>query len=273
MKWFFALNEACKTFSQYAEMVKVAVHSARQHTQLVPHFIYDGQDNALTDWLRGRGVTIIQRRSFLYDHLATLAARRQNSDILSIGAGAFLRVELPALGRELGFINETVLYTDCDVLFLEEVEACLQQTPCQFFAVAPESDPGNYKRMNTGVMLMNLSSLGGQDLEFRTFIVKHLESLTRSTWDQRAYQRFFRTPRDGRFFFTPQWQHLPITLNWKPYWQGYTGAKIIHFHGLKPFQQPQVTSAAFPKKLRHLARGSYHELCCLWRSYLEAAQR
>ena len=27
MKWFFALNEACPTFSHYANMVKVAVHS------------------------------------------------------------------------------------------------------------------------------------------------------------------------------------------------------------------------------------------------------
>ena len=52
MLWFFALTEDSTAFRQYAEMLMVAVHTARKFTSLVPYFIYDGSDNDFTVWLR-----------------------------------------------------------------------------------------------------------------------------------------------------------------------------------------------------------------------------
>jgi hypothetical protein len=72
MLWFFALTEDSTAFRQYAEMLMVAVHTARKFTSLVPHFIYDGSDNDFTAWLRRHDVRIIRHRSLFRDSLAEL---------------------------------------------------------------------------------------------------------------------------------------------------------------------------------------------------------
>ena len=54
MKWFYSLNEAFPTLLDYTALVKVAVHSALIPTSLIPHCLYDGEENSLTDWLRER---------------------------------------------------------------------------------------------------------------------------------------------------------------------------------------------------------------------------
>jgi hypothetical protein len=86
MKWFFALNELCPTFLHYADMVKVAVHTAFKHTTLVPHFLYDGADDALTGLLRKRTVPIIRCRMSLFDRLQELA---QDPQILAMVKAKF----------------------------------------------------------------------------------------------------------------------------------------------------------------------------------------
>jgi len=63
MKWFFSLNEAFPTLLDYTALVKVVVHSALIPTSLIPHCLYDGEENSLTDWLRERKVRIIDCRT------------------------------------------------------------------------------------------------------------------------------------------------------------------------------------------------------------------
>jgi hypothetical protein len=120
MKWFVALNELCPKFLYYAEMVKVAVHTALKHTSLVPHFLYDGQENLHTDWLRKREVPII--------HCRTLSLRDSRSSHKENKicrpwqlARALLRVELPRIALEFGMDGTSMLYTDCDVMFIKDV--------------------------------------------------------------------------------------------------------------------------------------------------------
>ena len=109
MKWFFALNENGNEFANYAKLLKVAVYTARKYTSLEPHFIYDGEENELIDWLRARSVVIINRRSFLYNELARIAERRGDPTFLAIGAGAFLRTEIPQMTEELRTVSYTHL--------------------------------------------------------------------------------------------------------------------------------------------------------------------
>ena len=269
MKWFFALNEACPTFLHYADLLRVALHTALKHTSLAPHFLYDGRDNALTDWLREREIPIIRCRTPLFDRLRELSQRKRDPQILEIGAGAFLRVDLPKITHELGMDDTYVLYTDCDVMFMHEVAEDLNKIGCRYFAVAPEFDPADYQHMNTGVMLMNLKNLRAVDEIFRKFVIANLEVFP--CWDQSAYQWFYRAPRN-KFFRTNGWDRLPIEYNWKPYWGDYSSAKIIHFHGPKPFQRKLVKSGGSPKILQDLGRGSYDELCTLWDKMLEEAK-
>ena len=62
MEWYFALTEDSTAFRQYAEMIMVAVHTARKVTSLEPHCIYDGNENDFTNWLRKHEVRIIRHR-------------------------------------------------------------------------------------------------------------------------------------------------------------------------------------------------------------------
>jgi hypothetical protein len=269
MKWFFALNERGNDFENYAAMLKVAVFTAQKSTSLKPHFLYDGAENHLTEWLRRRNVQIIHRRTFFYDKLKFIAEKRGDPNFLGIGAGAFLRTEIPRLSLELGFADEFVLYTDLDVMFCADVVATLKRFKPRFFAVAPEYHKNNYKRMNTGVMLMNLPALRECDAEFQQFIGEKIDLLVERQWDQGAYQIFFKNK-----FWAFRWDKLPLELNWKPYWNVNAAAQIVHFHGPKPTQYAALTSDNPPEHLKillPLAAGGYRSYSETWRERLREA--
>ncbi len=264
MQWFIGINEGCPAFKQYAEMAKVAVHTALQHTSLEPHCIYDGGENEFTAWLKRRGVRIIHHQTFLYDELAQLSERRGNPELLSVARGVLLRVELPMLRTLFGF-DERVLYTDCDVIFRQEVVETVAPMPCRNFAVAVESDRALPDDANTGVMWMNLPQLLRTYAKFQGFMREKIDALPGMSWDQGAYREFYRSP-SGQ----PLWDPLPPEMNWKPYWGNNSDAKIIHFHGPKPFQRPYIDSV-FPE-LKFLTGGAYQELCSEWDELLREAE-
>jgi hypothetical protein len=268
IKWFFALNQASPSFDHYAEMARVAVHSAQKHTSLVPHFIYDGEENALTDFLRDRGVSIIRCRTFLYDQLGDLAEKTGRPEILWIGAGTFLRTELPRLAAESGITDRHVLYTDCDVMFLAEVCDYFGALDPFYFAVGPEVKPDDYRNMNAGVMLMNLHNLAEQDVLFKAHLVRNLATLSESTWDQEAYKQFYGRAWPAK----PRWDRLKKEYNWKPYWGAASTARLVHFHGPKPCHRDSIRSGKAPEVFKWLAKGSYLEMCDKWDELLVEAQ-
>ena len=264
MQWFLALAESSPAFKQYGEMVKVAIHTALRHTSLRPHCLYDGGENELTRWLRERAVPIIPCHTFLLDEISHLRCGEHEVNIRSALRGILLRIELPRLGLELE-LDKRVLYTDCDVFFLGEVVPEVAAIDCRYFAVAPEFEPADYRQMNTGVMWMNLPALRAVDAEFRAFVGQNLPRLQSVAWDQGAYREFFLPPED-----TPQWDRLRPELNWKPYWGDYSEAKIIHFHGPKPYHRAYIDSHF--SELKHLTGGCYEELCGLWADLLAEAR-
>ena len=252
MHWFFALTEDSTAFREYADMIMVAVHTARKFTSLVSHCLYDGGDSDFTQWLTQHDVRIIRHRSFLHDDLAELGRRKNNPHFAAALSGAFSRVELPGLMASSDGPTR-VLYTDCDVIFLGEVVPELEANPCEYFAVAPEGQQDDYVNMNTGVMLMNTERLRESLPEFREYIRTNLAELERESWDEAAYRWFYRDSNG------PLWDRLRPELNWKPYWGWNPQARIIHFHGPKPYQRSCLDSV-FPE-LKYLTSGSYYELC------------
>jgi len=259
MRWFFALTEDSTAFRQYAEMLMVAVHTAKKFTSLVPHFIYDGKENDFTRWLTNQGVRIIRHRSLFRDALAELGRRKGNPHFAAALSGAFSRVELPEIVERLGG-GERVLYTDCDVIFAAEVVPELEANPCRYFAVAPEGKRDDYLNMNTGVMLMNTTRLGESLPEFREYIFENLATLEKESWDEAAYRWFYRDSNG------PLWDRLRPELNWKPYWGESVEAKIIHFHGPKPYQRDHIEST-WPE-LKSFTGGAYHTLVEEWTKLL-----
>jgi hypothetical protein len=284
MKWFLALNRHSPGFPLYADLVRVAVHTAREHSALQPHLLYDGPDDPLLHWLDDHGVEVIRRRSFLYDSLRTIAARTGRLGCLSIGAGAFLRLELPALAAQRGWDDECVLYTDCDVMFLADPLPALRTLAPRYFAAARE-DRSDRLSLNSGVMLMNLPALRRQDGRFRRFVTRHLDHFTRRAWDQDAYRAYYstrlvphleldeRVRRRTGFARRRRWTEMPLELNWRPYWGANPAAAVVHFHGPKPQQEPyfRVPEAERPAELASLAplaTDCYHEMCERWRAAL-----
>src|SRR5437763_8488659 len=89
MEWYFALTEDSTAFRQYAEMVMVAVHTARKVTSLEPHCIYDGEENDFTAWLTKRDVRLILHRSFVREALEELGRQKQNPHLGAALSGAF----------------------------------------------------------------------------------------------------------------------------------------------------------------------------------------
>lgn len=264
MKWFLALAEGSPAFKQYGEMAMVAIHTALRHTSLRPHFLYDGGENQLTRWLRDREVPIIPCQTFLLDEISRLRCGEHEIKIRAALRGILLRIELPGLGLKMN-LDERVLYTDTDVFFLGEVADELAAIECQYFAVAPEFDPQDYRQMNTGVMWMHLPGLREVDVNFRQFVRENLPRLQSVAWDQGAYREFFCEPNEE-----PKWDKLRPELNWKPYWDDCARAKIIHFHGPKPFQRPYIDSHF--SELKHLAGRCYEKICDLWADLLEEAK-
>jgi hypothetical protein len=267
LKWFMALNRTSKQYGQYQDFVKVAIHSAQLQGDLEPYLLFDGTDDMFCGWLRERGVTVISIRSSFYRQLAFWAKLYQRPEILSIGAGAFLRVEVPQVAQQLGITDRYLLYTDCDVMVRRSVSGLPTVVQPKLFAVAPEFQPDNYLHMNSGVMLMNLASLARIDWRFRRFIALGMFRFARLSWDQSAYRNFF----SNRLRRTYRWDRLPLGYNWKPYWPANPDASIIHFHGPKPWQRAIMDTPSYPAGLRRLARDEFWPLCAEWDAHLAEA--
>lgn len=270
MKWFFAFRQGNDFSAAYIELLKVAVTSALQNTTLEPWFVYDGEPDSLVSWMEERGVRVVYHRSFLYPHLEQIARKKGDINYLVIGSGAFLRVEIPLITARLGLQDEFVLYTDIDVLFLEDVVPELEKLRPGYFAVSPEAEKDDFRNVNTGVMLMNLPALRRAHAGFEKFIIRKLDKLVRISWDQGAYKLYFRKG----VFRRPLWDPLPIRFNWKPYWEDDgQNPKIIHFHGPKPQHRALY---ALPDAQRRLGclygfmNEQYWSRCREWDRYHEA---
>ena len=93
-------------------------------------------------------------RATLFPALARHA--QQNGlapDWLGIATGAFLRLDIPPIERT----DECVLYTDADVLFLQQPNFFRSQPPTLFAASTKSTD--RYDDMNSGVMLLNVPAM------------------------------------------------------------------------------------------------------------------
>jgi hypothetical protein len=269
MKWFFTLNENANDYDAYARLAKVAVLSAAKHTSLEPIFLYDGAPCPLTNWMSAHDVIVVRRRSFLYDLIAEEAERRDNDLFLRVGGGAFLRLEVPGALEEIGYKDDFVLYTDLDVMFVDDV-APLDEIKPKYFASAPENARHDRNHVNTGVMLMNINGLRADQVRFHNFVERNISTLINESFDQGAYNRFYRRGRIARRIFGNKWTRLDPVYNWKPYWGYSPSAKIVHFHGPKPHQADVILSDDVPDHLKHLRpmlSEGFFEYRDMWNEY------
>ena len=215
MKWYFCMES--QGIHRYGPLLQAAVLSCRQQTSLTPICLWYDQNGQMPDWLRDFFAKYQVRVIFLESRIYH-SARERGLEVSHFTSGIFLRFEIPDLEQE----DEFVLYTDCDVMFLQEVT--LDQLRPRFFAAGPEFYPDYWGYFNSGVMVMNIPEMR------RTLPYLFAATLARM-------EAGFGTGHDQgdlNAFYFEQWDRLPLEYNWKPYWGINDKAVILHFHGPKP---------------------------------------
>jgi len=215
VKWYFAIDEA-GSLGDTGEDAKTAVRSAAALGQLTPHLLYYGARNGFTAWMQAHGVTVIDAAPAFLDTIhATQAAGIYEAHSI----GHWLRAVIPAIEQT----DEFILYTDCDVIFLNPVNWSAIRP--RVLAAAPEFKKDNWNYFNAGVMVVNVPALRVSYPAFESLIRERMN-------DPADYHNY-----DDQFAFNEayrgHWDRLNPALNWKPYWGFNAAAGLLHFHGPK----------------------------------------
>lgn len=270
LTWLFNFDERASGW--FADMIKVAVVSAREHTALRPLCLFDGKGTPpVVSWLEANGVPVLRAQVPFRDELfseSTLAANAGTGYHPQHAAGAFLRL------MAADFVGDDhFLYTDCDVMFLRDPASALVEP--RIAAACPEIYVGNKvvdtsDVFNSGVLFVNRSGF----LSERDRMVELLRANGFYFRENRSYdQAMMNRVLDGR------WERLPGELNWRPFQGVNPGAAIVHFHGPKPHRigrilDGEATAAEMPEAAPFAERYAeeYRHYVALFRDYLARAQ-
>lgn len=258
MKWYLGITQ--ETLPNYADMIRVALYSAKLFTNLRPYVLFDGDPCVFTEYLDCLGVTVIFNRLSFDDQIKAAQERYfpHWDHYMKTARGAFQRLDIPMVEQE----EEYVLYTDCDVVFNATVS--FDHLRPDIFSVAPQFRKDGHKsfEINSGIMIMNVPRLR-RDLAAIIELGCEIAGSEGLGYDQEFLEKFYR----GR------WDPLPLTYNWKPYWGVNNGARIIHWHGPKPetvsglLEQNDYPANELHKSLFEADRTAYSHYLKQWSSF------
>jgi lipopolysaccharide biosynthesis glycosyltransferase len=164
--------------------------------------------------MEARGVNVIFHRLSFED--SVLAADRE-AVWKHTAKGAMLRLDIPEV---FGEYTEQILYTDVDIMFLDDPSK--YRYDVNLFAFSSEFQFDNFNDINTGVMVLNLPNAKRDFPDFIEWTKNNLNWIP--DYDQGAI----------RTFFSNRWDRLDQRMIWKPYWSRVSTPIITHFHGPKP---------------------------------------
>ena len=207
--------------SDYFTYVKAALLSAKHMApSLVPYLIYSGPACAMTAWYEMHGGHVLFHDLSFFDQL-----REANKGDVS---GAYLRLDIPAMVHTLSLDSDIdpniVLYTDIDVMFLNDITSCNIEAP-EVLSIGAEHERGT--KVNTGVMLLNIKA-------FEPHVPEIVKYAVAKNWEFGAYDQGLLLD----YFPQNNISQLPDKFNWKGYWGRPEGPDpfIFHWHGPKPLR-------------------------------------
>lgn len=240
--WVFSYTDSGDSFLR--EHLLAAVQSALERTSLRPVCVFTGSlDSPLARWLSRHGVRLLQRALSFAHNISTI------DDEVS---ATLMRVDVPLIA-ELAE-EEVVLYTDVDVLFLDDVRSFSVPIP-SYIACGPKDDPLIWSPCDAGVLFLNVANMKQSHHAFVRHILARMGSRGQSI-DQDAIYRFYH----GKV------TKLPLEFNWKPYWSAGDGVKIFHFLGPKLrdihiyLENGTIREPSYSKLLRQCNLGT----ACAW---------
>jgi hypothetical protein len=215
LRWYFAIDESGAK-GELGDMAKLAVLSARAVGGLEPVLLYHGAPSAFTAWMERQRVRVVTARPSVW---AAVEQARTGGPHNPHTIGHWLRVTIPQVETE----QEYVLYTDCDVIFLRRF--AWESLRPKVFAAAPEFEPDDWRRFNSGVMVLSVPAMRATWPAFEAQIVARLADPEYPGYnDQFALNECY----------AGHWERLPALCNHKPYWPFDPQAAVLHFHGPKP---------------------------------------
>jgi hypothetical protein len=215
--WFMCLNGSSP---RYEAMALTALASSVGMRGVDRYCIYDGGNEEFVAAARGLGCEVIRHRSSLYDEME----RVFSPAMLSIGSGAYLRLDIPAILKRLNKRYSHYLYTDVDVMLVSDPFPALSCNRTSKFAASSEfrCGPGE-TYFNSGSMWCNVDFMTRTYEGLRAYAIAGKFNFV--AFDQGALNEFYRGCGH---------QFLDTWFNWKPYWGIGPKARILHFHGPKP---------------------------------------
>lgn len=230
INWFSGINKMDnELFKEYSKMYEVAVLSLiKTNPNIQPYLIFDGNDVEFENKMINLGVKVIKHKSFFSNELLI---HYKDERIQSVALGAFLRIDIPLICRKENIDCEYYLYTDNDVMFINDISDILELKPKYFSCAGEFSKSFTYFGLNSGVMWVNKQQMENDYELFVDFIKNNLNKF--NVFDQDAYKQFYNE----------KIEELPYKYNYKPYWGIDKNISIIHFHGPKP----TITDEDIPK--------------------------
>lgn len=227
MKCYMSVYFADENSNVYADALRVAITSGLQNTSLEFIVLYDGpEDHPIREFLSDSGVKVIEHRFSREAFLpkAYPENSHQSTYTKDMGyrrlASTFTRFDIPFIETE----DEFVLYTDVDVLFLRDIDLSVLPRP-NYLAASQEwdKDAASMEYFNAGILLLNVKGMRKKcNMIFRDLeqgIPNKINVFDQGYLNQYCFDDF---------------DYLSSDYNWKPYWGVNKGAKIVHFHGMKP---------------------------------------
>lgn len=216
--WFSGLNSQDNDkYLYYIQMYSVAVITALNTTpNIKPYLILDGEVDEHIQKLIDMGLTVIKHRSLFYEDLV----KHYGTDTIALGA--YLRIDIPKICEKLNIDSDYVLYTDNDVMFINDVSELYTKHPKYFLIAGEFSKVFDPLWVNSGVMWINWKNMRDKYDEFVEFIKHNFNKF--ATYDQDAIKQFYGS----------SCEELDWNYNYKPYWGKSDTIKILHFHGPKP---------------------------------------
>lgn len=241
--WFSGINKHnVPVYLEYIEMFTKAVISQKKtNPNIRSYLIFDGERDDHIEYLETKlDVTIVPYRVSFYEKL------KQHYADNHIAAGAYLRCDIPLIVKDtLKLPVKYVLYTDNDVLFMDDVTRLTSLKP-KYFNISSEFSKRRYTDINSGVMWINVDNMYDIYPRFRDFIINNFAKF--ETYDQDAIKLFFK----GKM----NW--LDYRYNYKPYFGKQKDIKILHFHGPKPAHSQMCRDNTHP--CMHLVNNFYFEM-------------
>jgi len=218
MKWFSGINSHNKDlYYDYIKMYNVAVKTSKKtNPKIEPYLILDGEIDDLIENLISMGVVIVKHSVTFSSDL--ILHYKENTTAL----GAFLRVDIPKICYDLNIEDEYILYTDNDVMFIDDVSSLNELTPKYFMCSGEFFKNFSPMGMNSGVMWINWRNMYNDYNNFVFFIKNNLNRF--QVYDQDAYKQFY----------SERMESFDYRYNYKPYWGYSDDIRILHFHGPKP---------------------------------------